>query len=88
MPSYAQFLKEILSHKRKLEEHEIVALTNECCVVIQNKLLAKLKGCKFAIAFCPFLDRKCLCHVLCDLGSNVYLMSLLVCQKFVKVGKS
>ncbi|XP_022864447.1 uncharacterized protein LOC111384405 [Olea europaea var. sylvestris] len=30
MPSYAKFLKEILSNKRKLEEHEIVYLNEEC----------------------------------------------------------
>jgi len=29
MPSYAKFLKEILSNKRKLEEHETVASTEE-----------------------------------------------------------
>jgi len=34
MPSYAKFLKEILSNKRKLEEHEIVALPEECSVAI------------------------------------------------------
>ena len=30
MPSYAKFLKEILSKKRKLEEYETVALSEEC----------------------------------------------------------
>jgi len=29
MPSYAKFLKEILSNKRRLEEHETIALTEE-----------------------------------------------------------
>ena len=43
MPSCAKFLKEILSNKRKLEEHEIVAFTEECNAAIQNKLPAKLK---------------------------------------------
>ena len=43
MPSYAKFFKEILSNKIKLEEHETVALTEECSAAIQNKLLAKLK---------------------------------------------
>jgi len=43
MPSYAKFLKEILSNKRKLEEHETIALTKECSVATQNKLPAKLK---------------------------------------------
>jgi len=40
MPSYAKFLKEILSSKRKLEEHETVALAEECNAAIQNKILA------------------------------------------------
>ena len=36
MPSYAKFLKEILSNKRKLEEHKTVALTEECSAAIQT----------------------------------------------------
>ena len=43
MPLYAKFLKEILSNKRKLGEHKIGALTEECNAVIQNKLPAKLQ---------------------------------------------
>ena len=34
MPSYAKVLKEILSKKRKLEERETVALTEDRSVVI------------------------------------------------------
>ncbi|XP_073137281.1 uncharacterized protein [Henckelia pumila] len=30
MPSYAKFLKEILSNKRKLEEHAMISLTENC----------------------------------------------------------
>ena len=33
MPSYSKFLKEILSKKRKLDEFETVALTEECSAV-------------------------------------------------------
>ncbi|XP_017970393.1 PREDICTED: uncharacterized protein LOC108660652 [Theobroma cacao] len=43
MPSYLKFLKNILTKKRKLEEFEIVALTEECSAIIQNKLPPKLK---------------------------------------------
>ncbi|KAL5789533.1 hypothetical protein ACOSQ2_004421 [Xanthoceras sorbifolium] len=43
MPSYVKFLKEILSKKRRLEDHETVALTEECSAIIQNKLPQKLK---------------------------------------------
>jgi hypothetical protein len=43
MPSYAKFLKEILSNKRKLEEHQTMTLTTECSVVLQNNLPQKLE---------------------------------------------
>ncbi|XP_039128895.1 uncharacterized protein LOC120265028 [Dioscorea cayenensis subsp. rotundata] len=42
MPSYAKFLKDICSKKRKLEEYETVALT-ECSALIQNNYLQSLK---------------------------------------------
>lgn len=41
MPSYAKFLKDF-SNKRILE-YGIVALTEECSVLIQNKLPPKLE---------------------------------------------
>ncbi|MGI4673519.1 hypothetical protein ACR2XN_29050, partial [Klebsiella pneumoniae] len=43
MPSYAKFMKGILSKKLKLEELETVALTEECSAVLQQKLPPKLK---------------------------------------------
>ncbi|KAJ9174043.1 hypothetical protein P3X46_017115 [Hevea brasiliensis] len=43
IPSYAKFLKEILSNKKKLEEFETVALTEESSTILQNKLPSKLK---------------------------------------------
>jgi len=52
MHYYAKFLKEILSNKRKLKEHETVSLTKECSAAIQNKLPAKLKDTgSFSIPF-------------------------------------
>ncbi|XP_022855377.1 uncharacterized protein LOC111376638 [Olea europaea var. sylvestris] len=43
MPSYAKFLKDILSNKRMIEEIETVMLTEECSAKIQRKLPPKLK---------------------------------------------
>ncbi|XP_022849860.1 uncharacterized protein LOC111371945 [Olea europaea var. sylvestris] len=43
MPSYAKFLKDIISNKGKLEDHETVMLTEECSTRIQNKFPPKLK---------------------------------------------
>ncbi|KAH9780498.1 hypothetical protein KPL71_008102 [Citrus sinensis] len=48
MPSYAKFMKEILSNKRKLEEHEIMLLTEESTAILQNKLPPKLKDPEYA----------------------------------------
>ncbi|XP_070051101.1 uncharacterized protein [Nicotiana tomentosiformis] len=42
MPSYAKFLKEILSSKRKLEEVSVVKLTEKYNAILQNKLPQKL----------------------------------------------
>jgi len=38
MPSYAKFLKDLLSNKGKLLENATVALIKECSAIIQNKL--------------------------------------------------
>jgi len=42
IPSYAKFLKDLLSNKGKLLENAIVALMEECNAIIQNKLSLKL----------------------------------------------
>ncbi|XP_062114284.1 uncharacterized protein LOC133825341 [Humulus lupulus] len=44
IPSYVKFMKEILSKKRKLEDYEIVALTEECSAILQMKLPQKRLG--------------------------------------------
>ena len=70
MPLYAKFLKEILSKKRKIDEHEIVALGEECSVVVLNQLPTKLKDPSSFSIPCTIgtvsIDR-----ALCDLGSSV-----------------
>ncbi|KAL8110043.1 hypothetical protein AgCh_025960 [Apium graveolens] len=43
MPSYAKFMKGILSRKVKLDDLKNIALTEECSVVLQQKLPPKLK---------------------------------------------
>ncbi|XP_037495258.1 uncharacterized protein LOC105634587 [Jatropha curcas] len=41
MPSYAKFLKEILSKKRKIDDQGMAKLIEECSAIIQNKLPPK-----------------------------------------------
>ncbi|XP_020245172.1 uncharacterized protein LOC109823298 [Asparagus officinalis] len=78
MPSYAKFLKEILSNKRRLEEYETVALTKECSDIIQNKLPPKLKDPGSFSIPCTIGDMS-INHALCDLCATVRLMPLSIC---------
>jgi len=80
MRSYAKFLKEILSKKRKLKEHETVALTEECSAAIQSKLPAKLKDPRSFLIPC-LIGNVSINRALCDLGSSVSLMPLCLCEK-------
>ncbi|XP_057989055.1 uncharacterized protein LOC110658919 [Hevea brasiliensis] len=84
MPSYAKFLKEILSNKRRLEDYETVALTEECSALLQNKLPPKLKDPGSFSIPCHIGDTS-IEKTLCDLGASVSLMPLSICEK-LKVG--
>ena len=72
MPIYIKFLKEILSKKRKLEEHEIVAMIATTSMVIQSMPPKMKDSGKFSI-LCQLgimnFDRE-----LCDLGASVGLI--------------
>ncbi|XP_058009398.1 uncharacterized protein LOC131183180 [Hevea brasiliensis] len=69
MPSYAKFLKEILSKKRRLENYETIALREECSAILQNKLPPKLKDpWSFSIPF--LIGNKNIDKALCDLGAS------------------
>ncbi|XP_062094270.1 uncharacterized protein LOC133800327 [Humulus lupulus] len=43
MPNYAKFMKEVMSKKSKLEDYEIMKLTEECSAIIKRQLSEKLK---------------------------------------------
>src|SRR4030067_1976280 len=75
MPSYAKFLKEILSNKRKIEEDETVNLTAECSAIFQNKLPPKLKDPGSFYIPCV-VGSETIEKAMCDLGASVSLMSL------------
>ncbi|XP_054811152.1 uncharacterized protein LOC129312501 [Prosopis cineraria] len=80
MPKYAEFLKDILSKKRRFSEFEIVALTEDCSAIIQRKLPPKLKDPGSFYIPCNIgkhFDGK----ALCDLGASVNLMPLAIFNK-------
>nr|XP_016435741.1 PREDICTED: uncharacterized protein LOC107761960 [Nicotiana tabacum] len=43
IPNYAKYIKDIVAHKKRLTEFEIVSLTEECTSRVQTKLSQKLK---------------------------------------------
>jgi len=66
-------LKEILFKQRKVDEHETVALGEECRAVALNTLPAKLKDPSGFSIPC-MIGRVRIDRALCDLGSSVSLM--------------
>jgi len=85
MPSYAKFLKEILSNKIKLEGHKTVASIEECSMAIQNMLPANLKDLGTFSIPC-LIGNVPIDHALCDLGTSVSLMPLSMC-KILELGE-
>ncbi|XP_050914566.1 uncharacterized protein LOC127129422 [Lathyrus oleraceus] len=81
MPSYAKFLTEILSNKKKIEDDEIVMLTVECSAIIQNNMPHKLKDPGSFSIPCE-IGKFIIDKALCDLGASVSLMPLSTCEKF------
>ncbi|XP_063948041.1 uncharacterized protein LOC135152139 [Daucus carota subsp. sativus] len=80
MPSYAKFMKGILSRKLKLEDLETVALTEECSAVLQQKLPPKLKDPGSFTIPCT-IGKLSFDKCLCDLGASINLMPLSVFKK-------
>ena len=79
MPSYAKFLKEILSNKRKLEDSETVTLTAECSTIIQN-MPPKLKD-PGSFSIPCLIGKFVIDKALCDLGAGISVMPLSICKK-------
>src|SRR3954466_2875947 len=73
MPKYAKFLKELVSKKKKLGEHETVMLTEESSALLKNKLPPKLRDPgNFSIP-CTIGNIK-FNNTLCDLGASVNIL--------------
>ncbi|XP_070013119.1 uncharacterized protein [Nicotiana sylvestris] len=80
MPSYAKFLKEILSSKRKLEEVSVVILTEKCSDILQTKLPQKLGDPGSFIIPCT-LGGVYIEKTLCDSGASINLMPFSIFKK-------
>src|SRR5436190_2026372 len=73
MPKYVKFLKELVSKKKKLGEHETVMLTEESSALLNNKLPPKLRDPgNFSIP-CTIGNIK-FNNTLCDLGASFNIL--------------
>ncbi|XP_021832887.1 uncharacterized protein LOC110772736 [Prunus avium] len=73
IPSYAKFLKDICTNKRRFEEHEQVMLSENVSAVLQRKFPPKLQDPKSFTIPCTIGKRK-FDKALLDLGASVNLM--------------
>ncbi|KAM6576978.1 hypothetical protein CsatB_028815 [Cannabis sativa] len=73
-------MKKILSKKRKIEDFETVALTEECNAILQKKLPPKLKDLRSFTIPCT-IGRLENINDLCDLGASINLMPLSVFKR-------
>ncbi|CAJ2663009.1 unnamed protein product [Trifolium pratense] len=80
MPSYAKFLKEILTKKKKIEDEEIVMLTAECSAILQNDMPPKLKD-PGSFSIPCVIGNYVIDRALCDLGASISLMPMSICEK-------
>nr|GEX51033.1 reverse transcriptase domain-containing protein [Tanacetum cinerariifolium] len=73
MSNYGKFLKELVSNKHKLEQISAAFLSDESCVLIQNKVPPKLGDPRSFLTPCNF-DKAFSCDALADLGASINLM--------------
>ena len=80
MPSYVKFMKDIFSKKWRLGEFETVALTEECSIILKNKLPPKLKDFGSFMIPCS-IENQYFGKALCDLGASINLMPMSIFKK-------
>ncbi|CAJ2638232.1 unnamed protein product [Trifolium pratense] len=85
MPSYAKFLKDILTNKRKIEDDETVMLTTKCSAILQNEMPPKLKD-PGSFSIPCVIGKYVIDRALCDLGASISLMPVALCEK-LKMGE-
>nr|XP_028959979.1 uncharacterized protein LOC114825431 [Malus domestica] len=73
VPKYSKFLKELCTNKRRFNDQETVALSEEVSAVLQRKLPSKLKDAGSFTIPCV-IGGKEFGRALCDLGASINLM--------------
>ena len=81
MPLYTKYLKEILSKKRKVDEHETVVLGEKCSTVVLNKLPPRLKA-PGSFSIPCMIGSVSIDRTLCDLGSSIIFIPYSIFKRF------
>ncbi|XP_038695470.1 uncharacterized protein LOC119992749 [Tripterygium wilfordii] len=79
MPSYAEFMKEILSKNRRVKDFESIQLTEECSAIVQQKLPIKHRDPGSFTIPCT-IGSTLIEQTLCDLGASINLMPLSIAK--------
>ncbi|XP_074288612.1 uncharacterized protein LOC141613769 [Silene latifolia] len=79
-PSYAKFMKDILTRKRSFNEVETIGFTEECSALLQSKSPPKLKDPGSFTIPCT-IGTHVIDKALCDLGASVSVIPYSVCEK-------
>ena len=77
MPNHDKFFKDLITKKRRWDDHETIPLIETCSSIISKKILVKLKDPGSFTIPCVVGNlefTKCLC----DLGASINLMPLSV----------
>ena len=80
IPHYANFMKDIISKKRKLDEGGVVSLSANCSAIIQKNLPHKMQYPRSFIIPCT-IGNYDFGKALCDSGASIKLMPLLVVRR-------
>src|ERR1044072_1957982 len=76
MPTYAKFMKDILSRRRKLRDlDETIMMTENCSAILQRKLPIKRKDLG-SFTILVDIEGVSVAEALCDLGASINLMPL------------
>ena len=79
VPSYAKFLKDLCTFKRRTSVKNGAFLASQVSVIIRNEVPTKFKDPGTPIVSCIIGDKK-INNALLDLGSSVNLLLYTVCQ--------
>ena len=80
IPTYAKFLKDILSNNTSVDLVETINIPENCSAIIQNKLPTKLKDPGSFSIPCS-INNFSIDRALCDLGASIILMPLSMCNR-------